>query len=73
VLVLADFDPAQRALSAQAHHTLDPSCCARIGRIGLRTLQPLAYDPYARNHATGSFILVDEHSNETVAAGVIDA
>jgi bifunctional enzyme CysN/CysC len=42
-----------------------------IGRIRLRTLLPLVYDPYVRNHATGSFILVDEHTNETVAAGVI--
>ena len=42
-----------------------------IGRIGLRTSSPLAFDPYARNRRTGSFILIDETSNETVAAGMI--
>jgi bifunctional enzyme CysN/CysC len=42
-----------------------------IGRISLRTTQPLFYDDYRRNRETGSFILVDEASNATVAAGMI--
>jgi sulfate adenylyltransferase subunit 1 (EFTu-like GTPase family) len=42
-----------------------------LGRIRLRTTAPLAYDAYARNRTTGSFILVDEASNETVAAGML--
>ncbi len=42
-----------------------------IGRIGLRTSAPLVFDPYARNRRTGSFILLDEASNRTVAAGMI--
>ncbi|HVX17658.1 MAG TPA: GTP-binding protein [Acidimicrobiales bacterium] len=42
-----------------------------IGRIRLRTTQPLFYDEYRRNRATGSFILVDEATNNTVAAGMI--
>jgi len=42
-----------------------------IGRIQLRTRQPLMFDPYRRNRATGSFILVDEQTNNTVAAGMI--
>ena len=32
---------------------------------------PLFYDDYRRNRATGSFILVDETTNNTVAAGTI--
>jgi bifunctional enzyme CysN/CysC len=32
---------------------------------------PLAFDPYRRNRATGSFILVDEATNDTVAAGML--
>ena len=32
---------------------------------------PLIVDPYARNRATGSFILVDEHDNDTVAGGMV--
>ncbi len=42
-----------------------------IGRISLRTTVPLHYDKYTRNRATGSFILIDEGTNETVAAGMI--
>ena len=42
-----------------------------IGRVRLRTSTPLAFDPYARNRATGSFILIDETTNDTVGAGMI--
>jgi bifunctional enzyme CysN/CysC len=42
-----------------------------IGRIRLRTQQPLLFDPYRRNRTTGSFILVDDATNNTVAAGMI--
>ncbi len=42
-----------------------------IGRISLRTAVPLIHDPYNRNRITGSFILIDPGSNETVAAGMI--
>jgi sulfate adenylyltransferase subunit 1 len=42
-----------------------------IGRVLIRTTQPLFYDSYSRNRFTGSLILVDEFTNETVAAGMI--
>lgn len=42
-----------------------------IGRIQIRTTQPLFYDSYRRNRTTGSVILVDEFTNETVGAGMI--
>jgi bifunctional enzyme CysN/CysC len=42
-----------------------------IGRVRLRTTVPLFFDEYRRNRATGSFILVDEVSNNTVGAGII--
>ncbi|WP_280442383.1 adenylyl-sulfate kinase [Nocardia brasiliensis] len=42
-----------------------------IGRVQLRTRQPLLFDPYRRNRSTGSFILVDDATNNTVAAGMI--
>ncbi len=42
-----------------------------IGRVSLRTTAPLFYDEYRRNRKTGSFILVDEGTNNTVAAGMI--
>jgi bifunctional enzyme CysN/CysC len=44
-----------------------------IGRVRLRATQPLFVDPYQPNRATGGFILVDESSNRTVAAGMIRA
>jgi bifunctional enzyme CysN/CysC len=42
-----------------------------IGRIRVRTQHPLHFDPYRRNRDTGSFILIDETTNNTVAAGMI--
>lgn len=42
-----------------------------IGRITIKTMVPLCYDPYERNRYTGSFILIDEATNATVAAGMI--
>ena len=37
----------------------------------LRTTAPLLVDPYARNRSTGSFILIDEATNDTVGAGMV--
>ncbi len=42
-----------------------------IGRIAVRTAAPLFHDEYRKNRMTGSVILVDEFTNETVAAGMI--
>ena len=42
-----------------------------IGRVQLRTTQPILFDSYSRNRNTGSVILVDEGTNETVGAGMI--
>ncbi|MEP7156376.1 MAG: GTP-binding protein [Betaproteobacteria bacterium] len=42
-----------------------------IGRVRLKTLRPLMVDAYRANRTTGSFILIDEVTNQTVAAGMI--
>ena len=42
-----------------------------IGRVTMRTSAPVLFDSYRRNRTTGSLILVDELTNETVAAGMI--
>ena len=42
-----------------------------IGRVSLRTTTPLFFDAYRKNRNTGSIILVDEATNETIAAGMI--
>ena len=58
-------------------HTLTPDPDAtelrlnEIGRVHLRTAQPLAHDPYTHNRATGSFILIDQTTNDTTGAGMI--
>ena len=42
-----------------------------IARITLRTTQPLLVDKYSTNRNTGSIILIDEATNETVGAGMV--
>lgn len=42
-----------------------------MARVRLRTTQPVVFDEYRKNRITGSLILVDEATNETVAAGTI--
>ncbi len=42
-----------------------------ISKVKIRTTKPLMIDSYRQNRTTGSIILVDEATNETVAAGMI--
>jgi bifunctional enzyme CysN/CysC len=42
-----------------------------IGRLRITTHRPLYFDPYVKNRATGSFVIVDSLSNGTVGAGMI--
>jgi bifunctional enzyme CysN/CysC len=42
-----------------------------IGRVRLHTATPLLFDAYRRNRDTGGFILIDDRTNNTVAAGMI--
>ena len=42
-----------------------------IGRISIRASKPLFYDAYRRNRQTGSVIIIDEQTNETIGAGMI--
>jgi bifunctional enzyme CysN/CysC len=71
-----------RALVKSLHYRLDVNTLHRdqgtealdlndIGRVSLRTTVPLLFDEYRRNRTTGSFILIDEATNATVAAGMI--
>jgi bifunctional enzyme CysN/CysC len=71
-----------RAMVKQLHYRLDINTLHRdeeaasielneIGRVTLRTTQPLFVDEYRRNRETGAFILVDEATNATVAAGMV--
>ncbi len=42
-----------------------------IARVKIKTAQPLFFDPYEQNQANGSFILINEQTKNTVAAGII--
>ncbi len=42
-----------------------------IGQVSMKTTEPLIFDEYVDNRATGSFILIDVSTNETVGAGMI--
>ena len=42
-----------------------------IARITVKTTKPIFYDSYVKNRNTGSIILIEEGTNETVAAGMI--
>jgi sulfate adenylyltransferase subunit 1 len=42
-----------------------------ISRISIRTTKPLFTDPYRKNRITGSVILIDEGTNNTVGAGMV--
>ena len=43
----------------------------QVGKVIIKTLEPLLFDPYQKNKATGSFIMIDEETNNTVGAGII--
>jgi len=42
-----------------------------IAKVKIRTTKPLIFDKYKRNRTTGSLVLIDEGTNETVCAGII--
>lgn len=53
------------------HESTDSLKMNDIARVVMKVLQPIVMDDYRRNRTTGSFILIDETSNNTVAAGMI--
>jgi bifunctional enzyme CysN/CysC len=57
------------------HRDLDADSLTlnEVGRATLRTMAPIFADDYRRNRRTGSFILIDETTNQTVAGGMIRA
>jgi sulfate adenylyltransferase subunit 1 len=55
-----------RRISSDNHIAKNDIC-----RIQLKTLKPIFFDSYRKNRGTGSFILVEESTNNTVAAGMI--
>ena len=81
-LALKHTTRSVRAMVKDLHYRLDINTLHRddsvpaltlneIGRVTLRTTQPLFFDEYRRSRETGSFILIDEATNATVGAGMI--
>jgi sulfate adenylyltransferase large subunit len=58
-------------INSLEHAPADQLELNEIGRVRLRSSTPLVVDRYRRNRTTGSFILIDEATNDTVAAGMI--
>jgi len=56
------------ALALQPTTHLGPN---DIGVVRLAVGTPLAVDPYRANRVTGSFVVIDKHTNATVAAGMV--
>ena len=54
-----------------AHHEAAALNMNDIARVAMKVQQPLALDIYSKNRFTGSFIVIDEATNNTVAAGMI--
>ncbi len=53
------------------HHEVITLNMNDIARVALKIQQPLVFDAYLTDHGTGSFIVIDEATNNTVAAGMI--
>ncbi|HEX2312979.1 MAG TPA: GTP-binding protein [Thermomonospora sp.] len=81
-LVIKHTTRTARTMVKDVHYRLDVNTLHRdeqadglglneIGRVTLRVTQPLFVDDYGRNRLTGGFILIDETTNGTVAAGMI--
>jgi bifunctional enzyme CysN/CysC len=52
-------------------HDAETLALNEIGRVELELSRPIAYDPYRRNRASGSFIVIDRETHSTVGAGMI--
>jgi len=72
VKALFDSPKYKMDVNSTAREPADTFVLNDIGRISVKTAQPLAFEPYRRNRAAGSFIVIDETSNNTVAAGLIE-
>ncbi len=81
-LLLKHTTRTVRAEVGALHERMDPRTLAElpepdalqlndIGAVTLRTAVDLVVEPYAHNRDMGAFVLIDEHTHDTVAAGVV--
>ena len=73
--VRAKLDAIEHRLDLEAleRTAADALALNDLARVRLRLGEPIAADPYAACRATGAFILIDEATNDTVAAGMVEA
>ena len=69
--VVAEITSVLDVQSLESDATRHQLALNDIGTVTLRLSAPLAVDPYTQNRSTGSFILIDEATNDTVAAGMV--
>ncbi len=69
--VVKEVDYKMNINSLEKDHENKEVALNDIASIRIKTTKPLFYDPYRLNRTTGSLILIDEASNETVGAGMI--
>lgn len=71
--VSAFVDQVEYKVDIETLHRTDAATLTlnEIGRVELTVSQPLCFDGYRLNSATGSFVLIDQTTNATVAAGMI--
>jgi bifunctional enzyme CysN/CysC len=72
--VRATVDSIEALLDVATLERVDPPAELQlndIARVVLRTSADLYADPYDQNRTTGAFILIDDHTNDTVAAGLV--
>ncbi|MCC7134958.1 MAG: sulfate adenylyltransferase subunit CysN [Nitrosomonas sp.] len=58
-------------VNTMAHEAANTLAMNDIAHVSMKTQQPIVFDSYANNRATGSFIVIDETTNNTVGAGMI--
>ena len=69
--IIKDIEYVLNISTLEKIFSVDKVMLNEIACVGIRTTQPLCFDTYSRNRITGSLILINEATNETVAAGMI--
>jgi bifunctional enzyme CysN/CysC len=71
VVAIVDSIEHRVDIHSRGHEPADALALNDIGRVRIRTSQPLAVDPYGVDRETGSFILIDEATNETLGGAMV--
>jgi sulfate adenylyltransferase subunit 1 len=70
-VVVTELTDRLNVATLETHPEPDELAMNDLGEIRLRAAKPLVFDGYATNRLTGSFILIEQGTNATVAAGML--